>query len=66
MDTLISIESAARTFGLSVWTVRAWIAQGRLGSTKLGRRRLVPQSEIDRLLQESFIPARVGKRKPAR
>ena len=50
MDNLLSVEKAAEVLSISPWTVRAWIAKGRLGSTKLGSRRLIPQSEIEKLI----------------
>jgi excisionase family DNA binding protein len=58
MDKLLSVEKAALVLGVSPWTVRAWITQGRLGSAKLGSRRLIRESEIERLIKESSIPAR--------
>ena len=57
MDKLISVSEAADILGISPWTVRAWIAQGKLGSAKLGSRRLVPESEVERLIGEARIPA---------
>lgn len=51
---LISVERAAELLGdLSPWTIRKWILEGKILSNKLGRRRLVPLSEIDRLIEES-------------
>ena len=50
MENLLSIEKTAEVLSISPWTVRAWIAKGKLGSTKLGSRRLVPQSEIEKLI----------------
>jgi len=56
MDKLISIDRAAELLSISPWTVRAWITQGKLGSAKLGSRRLVPQSEIEKLISNASIP----------
>jgi excisionase family DNA binding protein len=56
MDRLISIDETAELLSVSPWTVRAWITQGKLGSAKLGSRRLVPQSEIERLIASASIP----------
>jgi excisionase family DNA binding protein len=55
-ESLRSIEYAADILGLSPWTIRAWITQGKITSAKLGARRLIPQSELDRLIQESLVP----------
>ena len=52
MDKLLKIESAADLLGLSPWTIRSWIAQGRLRSAKVGSRRLVHESEVRRLISE--------------
>jgi excisionase family DNA binding protein len=38
-------------------TVRKWAAQRRFQFVRLGRKILIPQSEIDRILDESTIPA---------
>lgn len=56
MDRLISIEKTAEVLGVSPWTVRAWINQGKLGSAKLGSRRLVPESEIQSLITDAIVP----------
>lgn len=53
---LLSVDEAASALGLSPWTIRAWISKGRIASAKLGTRRLIPQSELDRLIQESLVP----------
>lgn len=60
-DRLISIKDAAEILAISPWTVRAWVTQGKLGSAKLGTRRLIPESEINRLLAESIIQRRGAK-----
>lgn len=58
-DRLAQIPEAASRLGLSVWTLRAWIQDGKIASNKLGGRRLIPVSEIERLIEESRVPARV-------
>jgi len=57
MDNLLSVEKTAEVLSISPWTVRAWITKGKLGSTKLGSRRLVPQSEIEKLIAKGTIAA---------
>lgn len=59
MEQLLSIERTAEVLSVSPWTVRAWIQQGKLGSAKLGSRRLVPQSEIERLITNASVRALV-------
>jgi len=54
---LLSIDETAELLGISKWTVRAWIQQGRLASVKLGSRRLLAQAEIDRVIEKASTPA---------
>lgn len=60
-DRLVSIKDAAAILAISPWTVRAWVTQGKITSAKLGTRRLIPESEINRLLAESITQRRVVK-----
>jgi excisionase family DNA binding protein len=57
-DRLVSIKDAAAILAISPWTVRAWITQGKITSAKLGARRLVPESEVNRLLSEAITQRR--------
>ncbi len=57
MDKLLSVEKAAEVLSVSPWTIRAWITQGKLGSAKLGSRRLVPEAEIQRIITQASVPA---------
>jgi excisionase family DNA binding protein len=57
MEKLLSIEKAAEVLSVSPWTIRAWITQGKLASAKLGSRRLVPESEIQRIITQATVPA---------
>ena len=50
VDCLYSIDRAAALLSVSQWTIRKWLAQGRIASRKLGARRLVPSSEISRII----------------
>lgn len=66
-DQLISIPDTAKALGVTPRTVRWYIQIGKLGSNKLSGdptsragRRLVPVSEINRLIEESRVPARVA------
>ena len=54
-----TVAEAAEALGLSVHTVRSWIAQRRIGHVRLGRAVRVPVAEIHRLLERGgFIWAR--------
>lgn len=37
---------------ISRWTVYAWIQEGRIKSVKIGRLRRIPESEVERIVQE--------------
>lgn len=54
MDTLVSIKRTAERLDVSHWTIRSWIAGGRMKSVKLGSRRMVPESEISRVISEGI------------
>jgi excisionase family DNA binding protein len=42
MENLISVEEAAKRLGgISKWTVHAWMSQGRLKRTKVGKRTMI-------------------------
>ncbi len=56
-ESLTSIESCAIRLSISPWTVRRWIQDGKIKSNKLGARRLIPTTEIERLIRESAVPA---------
>lgn len=57
-DRLVSIKDAAAILAISPWTVRAWVTQGKISSAKLGARRLIPESEINRLLTDAIVQRR--------
>jgi len=57
MDSLLSInEAAIRLGGVSVWTVRSWLAKGRLRRTKVGSRTMIRESELSRVIQDEQTP----------
>jgi excisionase family DNA binding protein len=47
----------ARLIGISIRTVRRWIADEIIPSVKLGGSRLVARADLDRLLCSPFDPA---------
>lgn len=49
-----SIEIAAEMLAISPWTVRKWIADKKITSCKIGSRRVIPASEIKRIINESI------------
>jgi len=54
---LISIAEAAQRLGLRPVTVRQWAAARKFARVRLGRRVLIPVSEIERLIERGLIPA---------
>jgi excisionase family DNA binding protein len=48
----LGLKEAAAVVGLSPWTLRHWIKQGRVRSVRLGRRVLVEPQELERLIEE--------------
>lgn len=51
-----TVEQAAAELNLSRATIRAWIAQRRLGYVRLGRAIRIPADEIQRLLDAGYVP----------
>jgi hypothetical protein len=51
-DKLHSIESGAEFLGgISPWTIRAWLSQGRLSRVKIGARPMVRESELLQMIR---------------
>lgn len=53
-----TVEQAADEMNVAKSTIRAWIGQRRIGCVRLGRSVRIPASEIKRLLESGFVPAR--------
>jgi helix-turn-helix protein len=52
----VSVDEAEILTGISRWTWRDYAREGKIDSTKVGARVLVPLREIRRLLEESYRP----------
>jgi excisionase family DNA binding protein len=50
----LSMRDAAAELGVDPRTLRRLVERGRIRTTSLGRRRLVPREDIDRLLSEQL------------
>lgn len=67
-DKLHSIESAAEWLGgVSPWSIRSWLSQGRLQRIKVGRRTMIRESELEKFVRagsesEEPNPAKGSKR----
>jgi excisionase family DNA binding protein len=54
VEPLYSIESAAKNLSLSPWTIRAYIRQGKIKPVRIGRRVLLTEAEIRRLIEHGL------------
>jgi excisionase family DNA binding protein len=54
---LLSIDQAAARLGLRPVTVRQWASARRIARVKLGRRVLIPVSEVERVIEANLMPA---------
>jgi excisionase family DNA binding protein len=59
-DSLSPVKKAAERLGMSVWTIRKKAYSGDVASVKIGVKLLIPESEIERLIQEGYRPRRVA------
>ena len=57
VDQPRTVAEAAEELGLSVHTVRAWVAARRIGHIRLGRAIRIPSAEIRRLIERNTVPA---------
>jgi excisionase family DNA binding protein len=48
----IGLKEAAETVGLSHWTLRQYVREGKIAAIRLGRRVLIEPRELERLVQE--------------
>jgi excisionase family DNA binding protein len=51
---LNDLETTAQRLAVSIWTIRRWVQTGQLASLKLGSRRLVAESEIQRAISQGL------------
>ena len=52
MESLKSVEETAEVLGLSPWTVRLYLRQGRIRPVRIGRRVLIEPRGIQRVIEE--------------
>lgn len=58
----VGVDQAETMSGISRWTWRRFCYAGRIASTKVGKRLLIPITEIRRVMAEGYRPAIGGER----
>jgi len=53
---LMTVNDFAEAASLAQVTVWKWVREGRISSTKLGRARRIPASELTRLIEQGTAP----------
>lgn len=51
----LGLRQAAEAVGLSHWTLRAYVRQGKIRAVKIGRRVLIEPGELQRLVEQGRI-----------
>jgi excisionase family DNA binding protein len=51
----LGLKEAAEAVGLSHWTIRKFIREGKLRSVRLGKRVLVEPEELQRLIEQGRL-----------
>jgi hypothetical protein len=54
---VLSIRDFARALGLQPQMIKKWLRLRRVSKVCLGRRVLIPVTEVDRLIAENLVPA---------
>jgi excisionase family DNA binding protein len=58
---LVAISDSAQRIGVSTYTVRRLIARGEIASVNVGARRLIPETEIERIVTRGVGRARTKR-----
>jgi excisionase family DNA binding protein len=59
---MITVPEAARRIGRNPETVRRWIREGRLPSTKVGTQHLIEEADLEAAVEDEELPVPVGWR----
>jgi excisionase family DNA binding protein len=57
---LLNVKEVGRALGISVWTIRRYVREGKLATVRLGRRVLIEPSECHRLIEEGRVAPLAG------
>ena len=60
LEKLYSVDEAAELLRLSHWTIRGYLKTGKLRGARIGDRRLIRESELQRLIVDDPRPAKTG------
>ena len=52
MTKLLSVDEASRVLAVSTFTVRRLVKNGKLRSVRVGKRLLLPETEVARVVSE--------------
>ncbi len=63
-EEFLSVAQAARLAGIAAGTIRAWMMEGKLRRYHAGRVLRVKRSELEQLLSEPPVKAKVAERSP--
>jgi len=55
---LLDVEEAAAFLHIKASTVRAWVLRSKINYIKLGRRVFLRKSDLEALINASFVPAK--------
>lgn len=50
MENLFTVDQAAKILTVSHWTVRYWLKAGKVRGARIGSRRVIRESELQRLV----------------
>jgi excisionase family DNA binding protein len=59
-ELLVGVRDAAAALGLSHWTIRQYISDGKIRAVRIGRRVLVEPSELENLVVAARAEAEDG------
>ena len=59
LEKFYSVEEAADLLHLSHWTIWKWLKDGKIRGSKVGDRRLIRESELQRLVVDDPIKAAI-------
>jgi excisionase family DNA binding protein len=57
MERLYSVDEAAELLRLSHWTIWGWLKAGKLRGAKVGGRRVIRESELQRIIVDDPRPS---------